>query len=287
MLLFVIQNCKEWCWAKKKRRNLKELNSVSSATKTPHFRTLFFFFYLCIIMNPEYSETGSNKRQKPNEQAGEDANDFLNFDYEFPIVNQTEVCPESRIPEDFFMFVTDNANTTLANTPSPKPLKKADPPNQAVYTIVVGGKPFRLSWESLKSDGPTNFFLEYFRKKKTKVMHIDRDADIFELIVRHLRGYYIRSVDDIQNQSLLFDANYFGLNRLKKILQEYLYLNVGGRVFRLPWTLFQKGLLSVSPFHTALLTHVIRRVPQLFYGALNALAIISSHRRKQLFSHLH
>lgn len=117
----------------------------------------------------------------------------------------------------------------------------SDPPNQAVHTIVVGGKPFRLSWESLKSDGPSNFFLEYFRRKKTKVMHIDRDPEVFEIIVRHLRGYYIRSNDDIENKSLLFDATYYGLNRLKKMLQEYLFINVGGRIFRLPWDLFQKG----------------------------------------------
>lgn len=196
-------------------------------------------------MNPGYDEP-NNKRQKTNEQPTVNTNDFLNFDYEFPVVNQEET---TRIPEDFFMFVTDSANSNLVNTTSsPKtPLvKKVEPPNQAVYTIVVGGKPFRLSWETLKSDGPNNFFLEYFRKKKTKVMHIDRDADTFELIVRHLRGYYIRSIDDIQNQALLFDANYFGLNRLKKMLEEYLYLNVGGRVFRLPWTLFQKGMLIIT-----------------------------------------
>jgi hypothetical protein len=238
--------------------------------------------------------TTSNKRQKTNTELQQqvDPTDFLNFDYGFPldptVINQQDTTT-STIPDDFFMFVTDNENqqneslasansTTGTTSPSPPiqpvikqqqtsptPLKTPttqlnvsqqqqavqqhvkgvtnlnDPPNQAVFTIVVGGKPFRLSWESLKSDGPSNFFLEYFRKKRTKVMHIDRDPDIFELIVRHLRGYYIRSNDDIQNQSLLFDANYFGLSRLKKTLQEYLYVNVGGRVFRLPWDLFQKG----------------------------------------------
>lgn len=122
-----------------------------------------------------------------------------------------------------------------------------DPPNHSVHTIVVGGRPFRLSWESLKSDGPSNFFVEYFRKRRTaKAMHIDRDPDTFELIVRHLRGYYIRSQDDIQHQSLLCDATYYGLNRLKKTLQEHLYVNVGGRVFRLPWNLFQKGSIKFS-----------------------------------------
>lgn len=258
------------------------------------------------IITAGSSDTGSNKRQKLNniDQQVDPSVDFLNFDYGFPLdpTVMTQQDP-TMIPEDYFMFVTDNeqavnndnttskitttdsltsTNSTSVNTPSPPfeelsqqqrhtsppqqqqqqkvqpPLQISshrpsahlqqqrnitanDPPNQAVHTIVVGGKPFRLSWESLKSDGPSNFFLEYFRKKKTKVMHIDRDPEIFELIVRHLRGYYIRSTDDIENQSLLFDATYYGLNRLKKILQEYLYVNVGGRVFRLPWNLFQKG----------------------------------------------
>ena len=244
-------------------------------------------------------ETISNKRQKLTNQQQQDANngsDFLNFDYNTMVDATTN---NATLPEDFFMFVTDNNQDTnnlvdaqasiqsSANSitsplqqqqqqnvqplqqqqipiqppiqPQPQPQQlqlqqqlqqpkrqqiplNSDPPNQAVHTIVVGGRPFRLSWESLKSDGPSNFFLEYFRKKKTaKSMHIDRDPDTFELIVRHLRGYYIRSQDDIQHQSLLCDATYYGLNRLKKTLQEQLYVNVGGRVFQLPWNLFQKG----------------------------------------------
>ncbi|KAF7722005.1 hypothetical protein EC973_003788 [Apophysomyces ossiformis] len=112
--------------------------------------------------------------------------------------------------------------------------------NQTVFTLVVGGQPFRLSWESLKSDGPSNFFTEHFKKQKTRVMHIDRSPDTFALIVRHLRGYYIRPKDDLQNQDLLTDARYYGLKRLQKMLEEYLYLNIGGRVFRVSWDLFKK-----------------------------------------------
>jgi hypothetical protein len=267
--------------------------------------------------SPGSNRNTPNKRQRTNNSDQVNPSDFLNFDYEFSldpaVIHQQDPAP---IPEDFFMFVTDNSeqrdnikttdslsssNDTTVNTPSPPiqelqptqhqqapqqvqnlgkintslakrtslPLQQQvaqhqltttnDPPNQAVHTIVVGGKPFRLSWESLKSDGPNNFFLEYFRKKKTKVMHIDRDPDIFELIVRHLRGYHIRSTDDIENQSLLFDATYYGLNRLKKLLQEYVYVNVGGRVFRLPWTLFQKGMpcFYIEYSHTTLYTQII------------------------------
>ncbi|KAI9334193.1 hypothetical protein BD770DRAFT_416132 [Pilaira anomala] len=170
-----------------------------------------------------------------------------------------------------------------------------EPPNQAIYTIVVGGKAFRLSWESLKSDGPSNFFVEFFRKKKTKVMHIDRDPDIFELIVRHLRGYYIRATDDIQNQALLYDATYFGLNRLTKVLQEYLYLNVGGRVFRLPWSLFQKdgthNFFTGPLMHSLLSPHTeegnsppvyIDRDPDIFADIVNHLRGYTIHIRDEM-----
>ncbi|KAL7310901.1 hypothetical protein PS15m_010337 [Mucor circinelloides] len=172
----------------------------------------------------------------------------------------------------------------------------SDPPNQSVHTIVVGGRPFRLSWESLKSDGPTNFFVEYFRKKRTaKAMHIDRDPDTFELIVRHLRGYYIRSQDDIQHQSLLCDATYYGLNRLKKTLQEHLYVNVGGRVFRLPWNLFQKdgthNFFTGPLMHSLLSPHTedgnsppiyIDRDPDIFADIVNHLRGYTIHIRDEV-----
>ncbi|CAO3620625.1 unnamed protein product [Cunninghamella echinulata] len=123
-----------------------------------------------------------------------------------------------------------------------KSLEQQQPADQAVFTLIVGGKPFRMSWESIKSDGPTNFFMDYFLKQRnTRVMYIDRDADTFQLIVHHLRGYYIRPKDDLQNQDLILDAKYYGLKRLQAMLQEFLYVNVGGRVFRLSWDLLKKG----------------------------------------------
>ncbi|OBZ83168.1 hypothetical protein A0J61_08781 [Choanephora cucurbitarum] len=171
-----------------------------------------------------------------------------------------------------------------------------DPPNQAVFTLIVGGKVFRLSWESLKSDGPDNFFLDYFRKKKSKVMHIDRDPDIFELIVRHLRGYYIQPEDDIQNQSLIYDASYYGLQRLKKILDNFLYLNVGGRVFRLPWELLKrdgsKNFFTGPLRHSLLSPHTeeganntpvyIDRDPDIFEDIVNHLRGYTIHIRDEM-----
>ncbi|KAI9473916.1 MAG: hypothetical protein EXX96DRAFT_579856 [Benjaminiella poitrasii] len=192
--------------------------------------------------------------------------------------------------------VNSTAESTSINSTTEPISINSDPPNQSVYTIVVGGKQFRLSWESLKSDGPNNFFLEYFRKKKTaRVMHIDRDPDTFELVVRHLRGYYVRPLDDIQNQSLLYDATYYGLNRLRKCLQEYLYVNVGGRIFRLPWDLFQKdgthNFFTGPLMHSLLLPHTekgnsppvyIDKDPDIFADIVNHLRGYTIHIRDEM-----
>ncbi|KAG0171867.1 hypothetical protein DFQ28_000198 [Apophysomyces sp. BC1034] len=207
-----------------------------------------------------------------------DPSGFLNFDYgmDWQQLNHIPPALPDTIPNDFFQFVTEQSLTTSSEpnrvssttpdkpqataqatpqpaiTPEPsmpspiyagqkRPYRAVDTPlNQTVFTLVVGGQPFRLSWESLKSDGPSNFFTNYFRKQKTRVMHIDRSPDTFALVVRHLRGYYVRPQDDLQNQDLLNDARYYGLTRLKKMLEEYLYINVGGKVFRLSWDLFKK-----------------------------------------------
>lgn len=113
--------------------------------------------------------------------------------------------------------------------------------NHTAFTIVVGGQSFCLSWESLKSDGPSNFFVEFFSKKRdTRTLHVDKDPELFALIVKHLRGYYVYPENDVEYLNLLRDANFYGLNRLKTTLQEYLFVNVGGRSFRLPWSLFLK-----------------------------------------------
>ncbi|KAI8149669.1 hypothetical protein BJV82DRAFT_495170, partial [Fennellomyces sp. T-0311] len=88
--------------------------------------------------------------------------------------------------------------------------------NQAMFAIIVGGKPFRLSWESIKSDGPKNFFTEFFRKRKsTRIMHVDRDPETFAVV------------------------------RLWNFLQDFFFVNVGGRSFRLAWSLFNKGWLPL------------------------------------------
>ncbi|ORY96533.1 hypothetical protein BCR43DRAFT_458230 [Syncephalastrum racemosum] len=115
-----------------------------------------------------------------------------------------------------------------------------EPSNQTMMVIVVGGRAFRLSWESLKSDGPNNFFTDFLRRTQTRLMHVDRDADTFAVIVHHLRGYSVQPRTQMEYQNLMNDAVYYNLRRLRKLLQDFAFLNVGGREFRLPWSLLKK-----------------------------------------------
>lgn len=121
-----------------------------------------------------------------------------------------------------------------------------EPLNQTMMVIVVGGRAFRLSWESLKSDGPNNFFTDFLRRTQTRLMHVDRDADTFAVIVHHLRGYSVQPRTQMEYHNLLNDAIYYNLRRLRQLLQEYVFLNVGGREFRLPWSLLKKGKCRLS-----------------------------------------
>ncbi|KAF1804490.1 hypothetical protein V8B55DRAFT_1499904 [Mucor lusitanicus] len=109
-----------------------------------------------------------------------------------------------------------------------------------VFTILIGGRTFYISWKSLLSDGPTNFFTRHFMRTKARVVHLDRSPDTFELIIRHLRGYPVVAEDEYQHQDLLNDSHYYGLKRLTKYLKQFVYVRVGDTTFRLKWDLFNK-----------------------------------------------
>jgi hypothetical protein len=113
--------------------------------------------------------------------------------------------------------------------------------SHTIFTIIVGGRIFNLSWKSLVSDGPGNFFTRHFNKTGSKKIYIDRSADTFELIVRHLRGYPVVAKNETQHHDLLNDAYYFDLQKLHLSLNQFVYINVGGTTFRLRWDLFDKG----------------------------------------------
>lgn len=126
-----------------------------------------------------------------------------------------------------------------AETPASQPVVI---PKQTVFTVIVADKVFRMSWETLCSDGPANFFIEHFsRNSRTRTVRIDRDPDTFKMILHYLRGYQIRPKDEYENQNLMNDARYYGLKRLTRFLRQTLFLNVGGRVFRLSKDLLARG----------------------------------------------
>ncbi|KAI8374876.1 hypothetical protein BD560DRAFT_422893 [Blakeslea trispora] len=174
----------------------------------------------------------------------------------------------------------------------------------ASFTINVCDRSFLLSWKSLISDGPCNFFTRHFIKNRdvSRVLHIDRNLDTFILIARHLRGYPVVAKDYCQHQDLLSDAHYFGLEKLTQLLSQFVYLNVGGTSFRLRWDLFDRDgprnyftvFLKQSVFspHTALGESppiYIERDPNVFKDIIRhlqgySISIRDEQHRKQLLS---
>jgi hypothetical protein len=139
----------------------------------------------------------------------------------------------------------NTSSTTQKEQPSTTTTTTTDKQKQfnlnTIFTIVVCEQVFNVSWKSLISDGPNNFFTRHFLKAHSRIIHIDRSPDTMKLIIRHLRGYSIVAKDECQHQDLLNDAHYFGLKKLTKILKQFVYLNIGGTCFRLRWDLFDKG----------------------------------------------
>ncbi|CAI1826086.1 hypothetical protein SEUBUCD646_0B02590 [Saccharomyces eubayanus] len=131
-------------------------------------------------------------------------------------------------------------------------------PHKKMYKIQVGKTLFKISGASLSSDGPS-FFTEYFSKKslpnhnsssrnntkespENEVLFIDRSAEVFERIYKHLQGYTIEIKDEVQYTMLFADAMYYNLPRLRALLKEtdYYFTNVGGQSFKVAKNLFRR-----------------------------------------------
>ncbi|TPX37281.1 hypothetical protein SeMB42_g00913 [Synchytrium endobioticum] len=104
-----------------------------------------------------------------------------------------------------------------------------DMASKQYYRIQVGGsagRTFELSRETLSNDSPNHFtaaFLGGFSESTTTDLHIDRDPNLFEFIVRYLQGYTIMPITEspLPNMSLevfkanlLADAQFYGLSGL-------------------------------------------------------------------------
>lgn len=113
-------------------------------------------------------------------------------------------------------------------------------PLDKVYLIQVGGKLFKLSGASLSSDGPSHF-TDFFQQPENldKILCIDRNPDVFNLIYMHLQGYQINVENDYQFVHLYLDSYYYSLRRLQRFLAEDdLFATVGNVSFKIARTLF-------------------------------------------------
>lgn len=117
-------------------------------------------------------------------------------------------------------------------------------PAEAMYSIQVGTKLFKVSGASLSSDGPSYFTDKFSREPQQagEVLFIDRCSDTFQLIYLHLQGYVLDIRDEMQFTTLVSDAMYYNLPRLRRSLQDYDYLfaNVSGRTFKIAKSLFKR-----------------------------------------------
>lgn len=115
-------------------------------------------------------------------------------------------------------------------------------PHDKVYLIQVGYKLFRLSGASLSLDAPL-YFTAFFGQPANaeKVLFIDRNPKVFELIYNHLQGYHIDVTTEFEFVHIWLDSYYFCLRRLQKILNdEYVFAVVGGTSFKIPRALLAK-----------------------------------------------
>ncbi|VEU22478.1 DEKNAAC103588 [Brettanomyces naardenensis] len=180
-----------------------------------------------------------------------------------------------------------------------------------MYSIQIGERLFKLSGASLSFDAPS-YFTNYFQQtgNESKVLFIDRSPDVFEKICRHLQGYAISIDNEYEFLYLYADSSYFHLQKLSsRILEEGLFVNVGGESFRIPKDAFmQQGnypnyfsvlydTLSTDVFltNTALLRpppmspFTVGRCPELFKEILqtlqgNPIDIRSDNHRRDLIN---
>lgn len=127
-------------------------------------------------------------------------------------------------------------------------------PTDTVYQIKVGQTLFQVTGSSLNSDAP-NFFTRYFSGNSAKdPLFIDRDADIFQLILKHLQGYFLDIKDEYQYTMLFTDTIFYDLPRLRTTLREseYYFTNVGGESFKIHKNLFKRDGDSQNYFQVVL-----------------------------------
>ncbi|KAK5799090.1 hypothetical protein F5H01DRAFT_418223 [Linnemannia elongata] len=140
------------------------------------------------------------------------------------------------------------------SSPAPKPLPPlvtSDP--RLFYTINVSGENFLVSHSALQYDSP-NFFTDVFmnphrEEYNSRVLYINRNADVFKDIVKHMQGYYVAARDEVHLENLVMDAHFFKLKRLVENLRQTMFINVSGTIFKVS----RETILNDSPNFFALL----------------------------------
>ncbi|KAI5119283.1 hypothetical protein M0805_008062 [Coniferiporia weirii] len=121
----------------------------------------------------------------------------------------------------------------MATTASPPTSATAAATTAAVikYTVVVRDEEFSLCRSQIDYDSPnffTSYFFSGFKESGSTCMHVDRNPDLFALIVEYMSGYEIlplaakalpRTMDTrTALRNLAEDAAFFGLTRLYALL---------------------------------------------------------------------
>ncbi|CAE6516432.1 unnamed protein product [Rhizoctonia solani] len=106
--------------------------------------------------------------------------------------------------------------------------------NNGLYTVIIQDRKFTLTQSQVEFDSPNYFstrFLGDSRKSQTRQIKLDRDPDLFRIILNHLRGYAVLPLSAKQIpehmspatvlSNLRSDAVFYQLNGLVQACQEF------------------------------------------------------------------
>lgn len=105
-----------------------------------------------------------------------------------------------------------------------------------------------LTTNNLSSQGSPASIVSYnsssrgFAHKNKDILFIDRSPDIFELIYKHLQGYFIDIKNEVEYTMLVADSVYYNLPRLKMLLKksEYYYTRIADKSYKIAKDLFSR-----------------------------------------------
>lgn len=67
---------------------------------------------------------------------------------------------------------------------------------------------------------PLVFMNPHREEYNSRVLYINRNADVFKDIVKHMQGYYVAARDEVHLENLVMDAHFFKLKRLVENLRQ-------------------------------------------------------------------